>query len=82
MGRNFDDYPVYQPKRSWANTYAQDCMYISFKIQLLLKSNFACIVCAQLHVIYEVKRKIKQSLYINSRKVKYKMRFDFNHNFF
>ena len=25
MGRNFDDYPGVQPKRSWANTYAQDC---------------------------------------------------------
>ena len=26
MGRNFDDYPGFQPFRSWANTYAQDCM--------------------------------------------------------
>ena len=25
MGRNFDDYPGFQPFRSWANTYAQDC---------------------------------------------------------
>ena len=27
MGRNFDDYPYpgFQPFRSWANTYAQDC---------------------------------------------------------
>ena len=25
MGRNFDDYPGFQPMRSWANTYAQDC---------------------------------------------------------
>ena len=24
-GRNFDDYPGFQPMRSWANTYAQDC---------------------------------------------------------
>ena len=29
MGRNFDDYPGFQPFRSWANTYAQDCMYQS-----------------------------------------------------
>ena len=28
MGRNFDDYPGFQPFRSWANTYAQDCTYI------------------------------------------------------
>ena len=28
MGRNFDDYPGFQPFRSWANTYAQDCKYI------------------------------------------------------
>ena len=26
MGRNFDDYPGFQPFRSWANTYAQDCI--------------------------------------------------------
>ena len=26
MGRNFDVYPGFQPMRSWANTYAQDCM--------------------------------------------------------
>ena len=25
MSRNFDDYPGFQPFRSWANTYAQDC---------------------------------------------------------
>ena len=25
MGQNFDDYPGFQPMRSWANTYAQDC---------------------------------------------------------
>ena len=25
LGRNFDDYPGFQPFRSWANTYAQDC---------------------------------------------------------
>ena len=25
MGRNFDDYPGFQPFRSWVNTYAQDC---------------------------------------------------------
>ena len=30
MGRNFDDYPGFQPMRSWANTYAQDyiCRYV------------------------------------------------------
>ena len=27
MGRNFDDYPGFQPFRSWANTYAQDCTF-------------------------------------------------------
>ena len=27
MGRNFDDYPGFQPFRSWANTYAQDCKF-------------------------------------------------------
>ena len=27
MGRKFDDYPGFQQMRSWANTYAQDCMY-------------------------------------------------------
>ena len=26
MDRNFDDYPGFQPFRSWANTYAQDCI--------------------------------------------------------
>ena len=26
MGRNFVDYSGFQPFRSWANTYAQDCM--------------------------------------------------------
>ena len=25
MGRNFDDYPGFQPMRSWINTYAKDC---------------------------------------------------------
>ena len=25
MGRKFDDYSGFQPFRSWANTYAQDC---------------------------------------------------------
>ena len=25
MGQNFDDYPGFQPMRSSANTYAQDC---------------------------------------------------------
>ena len=25
MGQNFDDYPGFQPMRSWANNYAQDC---------------------------------------------------------
>ena len=25
MGQTFDDYPGFQPMRSWANTYAQDC---------------------------------------------------------
>ena len=29
MGRNFDDYPVFQPFKSWANTYAQDCRYLA-----------------------------------------------------
>ena len=24
MGRNFDDYPGFQPFRSWGNTYAQE----------------------------------------------------------
>jgi hypothetical protein len=24
----FDDYPGFQPMRSWANTYAQDCKNI------------------------------------------------------
>ena len=27
MGQNFDDYPGFQPFRSWANTYAQDCIW-------------------------------------------------------
>ena len=26
MGQNFDDYPGFQTMRSWANTYAQDCI--------------------------------------------------------
>ena len=25
MGRNFDDYPGFQPMKSWANTYGEDC---------------------------------------------------------
>ena len=29
MGRNFDDYPGFQPFRSWENTYAQDCTQFS-----------------------------------------------------
>ena len=33
MGQNFDDYPGFQPFRSWANTYAQDCIF---------KQNFMC----------------------------------------
>ena len=32
MGRNFDDYPGFLPFRSWANTYAQDCRFMSFMI--------------------------------------------------
>ena len=31
MGRNFDDYPGFQPFRSWANTYAQDCIKVNFQ---------------------------------------------------
>ena len=30
MGWNFDDYPGFQPMRSWANTYAQDCNLLWF----------------------------------------------------
>ena len=29
MGQNFDDYPGFQPFRSWANTYAQDCNQVA-----------------------------------------------------
>ena len=36
MGRNFDDFPGFQPFRSWANTYAQDCS--SFCQSFLLNS--------------------------------------------
>ena len=35
MGRNFDDYPGFQPFRSWENTYAQDCKYITNSIKLV-----------------------------------------------
>ena len=34
MGRNFDDYPGFQPFRAWANIYAQDCTiktYLQYK---------------------------------------------------
>ena len=42
MGRNFDDYPGFQPFRSWANTYAQDCIYrgyILYKLLNYMKQN-------------------------------------------
>ena len=39
MGRNFDDYPGFQPFRSWANTYAQDCTIIWWLFREIL--NFA-----------------------------------------
>ena len=34
MGRNFDDYPGFQPFRSWANTYAQDCKWKSILVPI------------------------------------------------
>ena len=30
MGQSFDDYSGFHPFRSWANTYAQDCTYLSY----------------------------------------------------
>ena len=41
IGRNFDDYPGFQPFRSWANTYAQDCTCLFIQIfQKLTLSKF------------------------------------------
>ena len=43
MGRNFDNYPGFQPMRSWANTYAQDCNSTVRKIYYLpSKLDFFC----------------------------------------
>ena len=38
MGRNFDYYSGFQPFRTWANTYAQDCTGKSFSEALILAS--------------------------------------------
>ena len=32
MGRNFDDYSGFQPFRSWANTYEQDCISLPVSV--------------------------------------------------
>ena len=46
MCRNFDDYPGFQPFRSWANTYAQDCMK-SYQT-LVTKLQFQLSICKML----------------------------------
>ena len=40
MGRNFDDYSGFQPMRSWANTYAQDCRSFGQKTSIAFKDTF------------------------------------------
>ena len=53
MGRNFYDYPGFQPMRSWVNTYAQDCKrgqnklicpknYLQFATFNLVSKNIPC----------------------------------------
>ena len=44
MGRNFDDYPGFQPFRSWANTYAQDCKtrYNDCRLESDLNRQYFC----------------------------------------
>ena len=50
MGRNFDDNPGFQPFRSWANTYAQDCIKVILfdhfsnikKLKLQIKLQHPC----------------------------------------
>ena len=46
MGRNFDDYPRFQPFRSWANTYAQDCKSLTKILNrlmyMLCMSQYVC----------------------------------------
>ena len=56
MGQNFDDYPGFQPVRSWANTYAQDCTSSFFQWvfvqKLLCTAEFhlnSCIVIWQIY---------------------------------
>ena len=39
--RNFDDYPGFQPMRSWANTYAQDCRLSTTHLTLIYKLEIA-----------------------------------------
>ena len=34
IGQNFDDYPSFQPMRSWAKTYAQDCIFHCLIIEI------------------------------------------------
>ena len=45
MGQNFDDYPGFQSKGYWANTYAQNC---TCKKRPTLPTRFlSCCICAQ-----------------------------------
>ena len=50
MGRNFDDYPGFQPFRSWANTYAQDCMWYTKK-----DNNLWNIYSTKLALVYHIR---------------------------
>ena len=59
MGQNFDDYPGFQPFRSWANTYAQDCSFIDDKNSVDEKDLTPCHLAAEYGVCKSILRNIK-----------------------
>ena len=42
MGRNFYDYPGFQPFRSWGNTYAQDCTIGLARLRFVVTPKAIC----------------------------------------
>ena len=48
-GRNLDDNPGFQPMRSWANTYAQDCTVMYSISHILNMTSTVCTIWAAFH---------------------------------
>ena len=62
MGRNFDDYPSFQPMRSWVNTYAKDCIRLYlFEIVKYEVPHKSYIVPKEVHTIVDMTKRKKET---------------------